>query len=200
MKKLSLLALLTLLISLTSFAQFKKGNWELSLSGSFGSNSYKQELQSTYSSYSPSTSNSTMYFLINAQPSYYIIDGLALGASINFITIENTDPTWSLLGSVSYTYLVPNSNMAPFLRLGYGVSNGYSGFNMMYALSNSTNMNVLDLGAGLKVLLSKNTFLKIELNYNRQSWSKDYNSTSYSLSTDYTYSNIGVLFGLGISL
>ena len=101
MKKTIFLIFSVIFISFYSNAQFKKGNVELSFLGSLGSNKTETE------SGSSSSSSSRMYFMLNIQPSYYIIDGLALGFGIDFLAIEKEKPTQSILANISYTYRFP---------------------------------------------------------------------------------------------
>ena len=68
--------------------------------------------------------------------------------------------------------------------------------------TNDMDVNTLNMGAGLKILLSKYAIIKLELNYRSSTWNYEYNYNYAYLvpKIDYTYSNIGLLCGIGIIL
>jgi hypothetical protein len=140
---------------------------------------------------------------ISVVPGYYLIDGLSIEAELGLLAVEKEDPAQFILGNVSYTYRLPDSRVALYGRIGYGVSNSVQlpvQPGIVSRVTNNFDVNVFNGGVGLKILVSQGAALRAELNYKRHSWTTEYHSYygGYSSKTDYTYSNTGLLLGFSI--
>jgi len=187
-------------VSITK-AQFKTGDFELSFSGSFSSMTVESSTTSTYYNSNPnSDTRSTMD--ISFSPGYYIADGVSIEAEFGLIAVEKSKPSQYVLLNLGYTYLVPGSRAALFIHGGYGLANSveipYLN-NAPVLQSGDFNVKVLNLGAGVKYLITPNVIIHGEVNYRNHNWTENY-SGFFNSNTDYTISNIGLLFGFSILL
>jgi len=198
----SLIAAISLLLiaSSTGNAQFKKGDVEFSFSGSAGS--WARDHSENYTSGSSNSNSGTrMYGFFALCPGYYLVNGLSAEPEVNLIAISHDTPIEYLLLGVSYTYLRPNSKIAPFIRLGYGVSNSLQMPGMTVypdRFCDKLGVSVVNVGAGAKFLLTRSILFRTELNYKTHGWSMWDNSGSESHNSNYHYSFIGLLFGFSI--
>jgi hypothetical protein len=218
MKTFIAVMLSVFLISSTLWAQFKHGNVELSLMGSAGSFTKSiTESSSGNGSFSGTSSNSDNYFVVAFTCGIYIFDRFSIEPEIGLVAIEHSAPGESIIGNLAYTYPVPDSKIALFVRGGYGTSNSF-----LYPITESLplrwsdkfDIGILTAGAGIKCLITDRAIFKIEMNYRKQSYTyqnsytdgyynystKSYMSYTYTQETDYTYSNIGILLGLSLIL
>ncbi|MFZ1978685.1 MAG: hypothetical protein WAV76_12080 [Bacteroidota bacterium] len=92
---------LLFLMSSTVFAQFEKGNIELTLSGTAG---YEKESPSA----SLNNSESIGYAMLNISVGYYLINGLSVEPQIGFLEMEKSFPSQSALLNLSYMYSILN--------------------------------------------------------------------------------------------
>jgi hypothetical protein len=195
MKRLILLSTVIMMVTAHATAQFKQGDVELSFSGSLGS-------WSNSSTSSGSThSDSRNLAILSVVPGFYVIDGLSLEAELGLLAEEKAKPAQFVLGNVSYTYPIPESRVALYGRVGYGVSNAIQlpvPLGIVSRVSNDFDVGVFNAGAGLKILVSQGAAIRVELNYKSHSWTTEYQSYYYSSKTDYTYSNTGLLLGFSI--
>jgi hypothetical protein len=195
MKRLILVSAVVMMVTAHATAQFKQGDVELSFSGSLGS----LNASSTSSGYNHSESRNTA--ILSVVPGFYVIDGLSLEAELGLLAEEKAMPAQYLLGNVSYTYLIPESRVALFGRVGYGVSNSVQipvQPGIVSRVTNNFDVGVFNAGAGVKILVSQGAALRAELNYKSHSWTTEYHSPYYSSKTEYTYSNTGLLLGFSI--
>jgi len=199
----SLIAIAAILFGFASMsnAQFKKGEVELSLSGSLGSMTNKYTTTSTGGKWSNSESNN--YLFVSVMPGYYLVDGLSVEPEIGFLAVQHSEPAEYFLFNLSYTYLIPDTREALYARAGYGIANSvempyFSG--AIGKFSDKLNVGVINLGGGVKFLLTNSVALRTELNYRTHTWSNsvDYGYGSYS--SDQTMSNFGLLIGFSILL
>ncbi len=202
MKTLFIISSFLFLISASVIkAQYKTGDFEFSFSGSFSSMTVENSTNSPYFGSSPnSESRNTMD--ISFTPGYYITDGFSIEAEFGLIAIEKSKPSQYILFNLGYTYLIPGSRTALFAHGGYGLANSIEipYFNNAPVLqSNDFNVKVLNLGAGVKYLITSNVIIHAEVNYRNHKWTDEY-SGYYSYSTDYSISNVGLLLGFSILL
>jgi hypothetical protein len=175
-----------------SQAQFKKGDIEISFSGSAGS----WKTSETFSGRTSSDSHS--YIFMTCAPGLYIVDGVSIEAEIGLLAFEGMKPAQFLLGNISYTYLLSGSKLAPYARIGYGVSNSVPMPMFNGAPSRTSDgfkVGTLNAGCGVKFLVSKGAAARAEFNYKRSNWTNDLGSSS---SADNTNSNLGLLLGFSI--
>jgi len=176
---------------------FSSGSWELNLSGDFGSQSMSTEYKSQGNS--SESSSDYMYFQLHIIPGIYIIDGLSFEPELDFLFIEESEPSFSFIPNLSYTYRFPtSSNLALYCRAGYGLSNSYNLFGFLFRTSSSLEIGVLNLGVGLKFLVSENFCLRSEINYRRSTYTEEESSYYYSYERTNTISNIRLLLGFSV--
>ncbi len=192
MKSLIALASVLLFAYSNGKAQFKTGDVELSFFGSMGSYTYN------YSNYGYSQSSTTKYLSVNASAGYYIMDGLSIEPQVGLEAVEKSDPSQSIVLNLSYTYLIPDSRIGAFAIAGYGLGNSayYPMYNMFIRTSNKFNVDILNLGAGAKFLISRSVIIRTELNYLSNHWSEQF----FSSSSDQSESNMGIPSGISILL
>ena len=162
----AIIAVMSVIIGFTTtsaIAQFKKGNVELSLMGGFGS--------FTETTSSSTKSSSTTIINLAITPGYYIVDGLSfepeLGLTI--ITPENGSGSSGVSGvaNLSYTFASSENPFAPFLRIGYGISNGLQlpaigTFIIENKGSNQSSVTIIATGAGMKFLIGTHAAIRTE--------------------------------------
>lgn len=202
MKKCFLLAGALFVLSATMIGQFKQKDVELAFSGTLGS--WSEKMTSGGSSHS----ESAKYLSLFVEPGFYVADGLSLEPEFGVMALENEPPTFYLLGNVSYTYLPPDSRTAIYALAGYGVSNAvqypiYNG--AIVKLSKKMDVTVLNVGFGIKALVSERVALRVGFNYKDHRYSPEntynYNPYGYTPSTvEYSYSNVGLLMGFSVLL
>ena len=192
-----------LLTAAVACAQFKKGDVELSFSGSVGS--WSDRYSDSYSGgTSYSSSDSHNYVFLAVSPGYYLADGLSVEPELSLIAAEESKPIQYLLMDLSYTYLLPNSNVAPYARAGYGVSNSVQMAGMTVLpieASSKFNIGVFNAGAGVKFLLNRYVVLRTEINYKSHAWSniEDY-GFGMSDKSESMMSFFGLQFGFSVLL
>ncbi len=194
--KLACVLLCGLVLSATTAnAQFKRGDVELSFSGSIGSWSppstpaYKVESQN--------------YASLYVVPGYYVADGLSVEPELGFMAVENSKPAQYLLLNLSYTYLIPETKAGCFVRAGYGLANALEypfGNGIVVQASDKFNVGVLNLGVGAKFLISSSVLVRTEFNFKKHSWTEESTSPYYSYKWDFTESTIGLILGFSIVL
>ncbi|MGA2296791.1 MAG: hypothetical protein ABSG15_04495 [FCB group bacterium] len=192
MKKVVLSLIVLVLFNTNLFSQFKQGQVELSASAGLGSQKFEQSYSSLYGNSSSSESHS--YLMLSVMPGIFIVNGFSFEPEIGMTTVENEQPGFLLLANVSYTYLIPKTAIAPFARIGYGVSNGM-GFPNQYLIgqvSDKLDLDIFNIGAGIKNLIGQSAVLRLELNYRSFSQSRSSGKTTESF--------IALLFGFGIIL
>jgi hypothetical protein len=136
-------------------------------------------------------------------PGYFVLDGLSIEPQIGMLVQKNEKPAWLFLGSLSYTYAIPQSNVAPFLRAGYGVSNAIPlpiDHTLIGRATDKLDVGVLELGGGLKLKATEGAYLRAEIGYRKSSWSREYSWYGYSTTIDYTYSTIALALGFTVIL
>src|SRR5713226_1586650 len=165
-RSILVLGLLPLFFAQTQ-AQFRRGDFELTLLGSSGS-SRVSHLESNR----PVT-DSREFFHISIAPAFYIGKGIALEPEVGYAQQKDETSVIFALGNLSYTYLIPNSRFAPFVRAGCGISRSLplSFFkNPVSRLSEEHTAGVINLGAGVKILLVSNLMVRAELNHRSYRW------------------------------
>ncbi|MBI3577849.1 MAG: outer membrane beta-barrel protein [Ignavibacteriales bacterium] len=203
----SSLLILTLSLLLTSIAnaQFRQSDVELTFSGSFGAWESSVKATSTSSNYTFTyTSAETRNFVsLSIAPGYYIFDGLSVEPQIGIIAVEKREPTFFLLGNISYTYSIPDSRVAPFALIGYGISNAVT--YPMYGeapiqASHDLNIPIFNAGGGIKTLLTSDIVLRAEINYRKFMWTDSSNNSFGTGTSDNKHSTTAFIFGFSILL
>jgi hypothetical protein len=202
MKLLIWVILLFMVSTVICHAQFEQGNVEISLMGTGG---YTKESPSMYSS----NAESIGYVLINTCIGYYLVDGLSIEPQIGLLAIEKVPPSQSILLNLSFSTRLPNSDIAIFLRGGYGFSNSISSPLLAYTpirRRDQWDIRITNLGGGVKFILKEYIALKVEGNYREESFPYELTHYSYSPygsydeSTEYSTSSFGILIGVSFIL
>lgn len=186
---------------------FKKGNWELNFSASIGNLTSTRSSSSSgmYGSSSDSKSSSMFYVQLGVIPAYFLTDGLSIEPEINVLiqSQEGVDskPSLSFLANLSYTFNLPEKKFAPFIRIGYGISNSIqipAVIGGLGRVSDELEVNILNAGAGFKFLISRNLLIRTELNFRRCSYGSESSGSFYSMSYDYSITSISGIFGFSV--
>lgn len=199
MKKKGLSMVLVTLFLGTVLGQ-KKGDVELSVAGTLSSVKMTRG----------SSSSDTKYALLSVSPGFYILDGLSVEPEIGWMAHQDDFPSWLFLGNVSYTYpgVDQQHRFAPFISVGYGVSNSYQVLTPQVLVRTSTKLDVgvFNVVGGVKVGVVEGAFLRAEVFYRQYNWTGnssyyDYVSRSYlTQSIDYKVSNLGMSMGVSVIL
>jgi hypothetical protein len=215
--KRTFFVLATLLIITSGYAQvnekserqfYKQGDWEFSFSSNIGSSSvqttgpHSWTLANTphYSDYYEDTEN-WIYLSLGVSAGFYIIKGLSIEPEFD---INSYADGWSvtILGNLCYTFNLPQNNIYPYVKVGYGLSNEPT--NSDYdsnGLFEDLNLKTINAGVGLKFMYYPRIEFKTEINYRSLTGSKTfYQGTPDSYSTQTATSIISVLIGISILL
>ncbi len=188
---------------------FKKGNWELNFSASIGNitSSRSSTSSGAYGSSSDSKSSSVFYIQLGVIPAYFFTDNLSFEPEIN-VFIQNQEgadskPSLSFLGNLAYNFNLPQKNVVPFIRVGYGISNSLQipvVTGILGRVSDDLSVSILNAGAGLKVVVSKHVLLRTEINFRRYGYKVENNYSYYQSSYDYSITSVSGIFGFSILL
>lgn len=185
---------------------FSKKSWELSMVGSFTSES----VDNGY----PNDDKTVLSIAIS--PAYYIYDGLSLEPEFTtLITISDgtgLEADYQLLLNIGYTFRTAKSYY-PYIKAGYGIGNiiteHYSGTQATVSGAEDVGefVQCINSGVGMKWVIGSNAAIKMELNYRRQHYSYipyDSDSGLFGGESDnrvgVTTHRYGVLLGMSIFL
>ena len=178
--------------------QFKKGNYELSLSASLRSSYYT----STYEGSSSSSAERRYYLILDATVGLYVWDGLSLEMEWGLSGMTDEPGHSQYVANISYTYPV-DSKLAVFGKAGYGISD-YIPVDGPWALNRVTlKAQVTNFATGIKLLFNPAVALKVELNNKKYEGTKEAGISLFGLpfsATYYSASNINLLVGFLILL
>lgn len=209
MKKLILITIFFL--STTAYSQtatdsssskntlFAKKSWELSLMGSFTSESASIEY--------PYHDNSVLS--ISISPAYYLFDGLSLEPEFN--TLVNFDREggahYQLFMNIGYTFRTTKS-FHPYIKAGYGIGDMVTRyFEGTHATSVGAEgvdkfVECINTGVGIKWMVGSNAAIKTELNYRTQQYSDTiydwYEQSEQNINISVRH--LGILLGMSIYL
>ncbi|HEY6171916.1 MAG TPA: outer membrane beta-barrel protein [Candidatus Kapabacteria bacterium] len=179
---------------------FRKKSWELSLVGSFSSES----VENGY----PTDDITTLSFSVS--PAYYIYDGLSLEPE--FIALvkfygNNQAANYQLLLNVAYTFRTKES-FRPYIKAGYGIGDMTTTYFAGTAASANGAEDInefvqcINTGVGAKWIVGSNAAIKTELNYRVQqyTYAPFYWAGESNESVDISISHFGILLGMSIFL
>ncbi len=175
---------------------YKQGNWEIGFSLNIG---YVQTIgEPDY--YSDNTAD-WIYLNLGVSTGFYIINGLSIEPELD-INSYSGGISVSILGNLCYTFYLPQNNIYPYVKLGYGLSSEISkNFSDSNDLFGSLDYNTINLSAGVKIMYFPGMTFKTEINYRNLSGSNTfYQGTPDSYTTETTTSIISVLLGISILL
>ena len=205
--------LATLLIITSGFAQvneksrrqfFKQGDWEIGFSSNIGSSSvqtmgpHSWTLANTphYSDYYEDTEN-WIYLNLGVSTGFYIVNGLSIEPELDLNSYAEGFSV-SILGNLCYTFYLPQKNLYPYIKLGYGLSNDPENKDGLFE---SLNYKTINAGAGVKFMYFSELAIRMEINYRNLNGSNTfYPDTPDSYKTETTSSIVSVLIGISILL
>lgn len=173
---------------------YKQGDWEFSLTSNIGGSS--KQTKDTYI-YSYDRTEKGIYSNLGVSTGYYIINGLSIEPEFN-LNLNSDGFSVSMLGNLCYTFYLPQKNIYPYLKLGYGVSNDPDNQNGLFE---DLNLKTINAGAGLKFMYFARMAFKMEINYRSLNGSKTfYPDTPDSYTTETITSIFSVSLGISLLL
>lgn len=178
---------------------FSKKSWELSLVGSFNSESVDDDY--------PGRENATLS--ISVSPAYYIYDGLSLEPEFTALVKFNVGSSahYQLLLNIGYTFATTKS-FHPYIKAGYGIGDMVTSY--FAGTQGSPNgaegidefVQCINAGAGIKWIVGSNAAIKTELNYRVQQYTYTpyYWAGESDGSVDVSINHFGILLGMSIFL
>ncbi|MGB5873431.1 MAG: outer membrane beta-barrel protein [Bacteroidota bacterium] len=194
MLRTAVVAVLLLAAGFVARAQTGAGSWEFSLSSNFGLTSQSTEYSSPYMN-GEIEGESEGFLALAVRPGYYLVDGLAFEPEFLWTAIEGVPPSFSLSGNLAYNFHLKESNVAPFILVGYGVGNAIPVFQRVYVRgSDEMDITVLNAGAGVKFFFTDHVAFRLE--YRFQQYNQEDSSGSYSAKRTTQFHNVfmGIAF------
>ena len=171
---------------------YKQGDWEFRYSSNIGSISI-QTIDPTYYNYE----ENGIYLNIGIATGFYIINGLSIEPELD-INLCSEGLSLSVLGNLCYSFYIPQKNIYPYVKLGYGVSNDPKNTEDLFE---NLDFKTVNAGAGVKFMYFPDMAFVAEINYRNLSGSTTfYQGTPDSYTTESTSSIISVLVGISILL
>ena len=183
---------------------YKQGDWEFGFSSNIGSSSvqtmgpHSWTLTNTlhYSDYYEDTEN-WIYLNLAITTGFYIVNGLSIEPELD---INSYADGWSvtILGNLHYTFDLQQTNIYPYVKLGYGLSNDPENSDGLFE---ALNFKTINAGAGVKFMYFSELAIRMEINYRNLNGSNTfYPDTPDSYKTETTSSIVSVLIGISILL
>ena len=171
---------------------YKQGNWEFGFSSNIGSMSIQTKEPGSYE-----YTENGIYLNLGVSTGFYIINGLSIEPEVN-INSCSEGFSLSILGNLCYTFYIPQRNIYPYAKLGYGLSNDPKNSDDLFK---NIDFKTINAGAGVKLMYFPGMTFKTEVNYRTLSGSNTSNpGTPYSYTMESTTSIISVLLGISILL
>lgn len=176
---------------------YKQGDWEFGFSLNIGGSSEQTKQTSTYSdgssqySYTYDYTEKGFYTHLGVSIGYYIINGLSIEPEFD-LNLYNWEISVSLLSNLCYTFYLPQKNIYPYLKLGYGLSTEPGSSNLFEFLD----INTINAGVGIKLNYSSGMAFRMEINYRNLIGS----NIGYYSNYDTITSVISISFGASILL
>lgn len=203
-----------------SLSFFKKGDFEFNIGASTGMGISKETSTGIYYDYydslyhesSYSSDNRSFNLILTASVAYCILDGLEFEPEfdLNLMTFDmiSDDISVSILGNISYNFVIPDKKVIPFLKAGFGMSNifsyGYYNSSSTEKSDNSFNTKVFNAGIGIKYFRSSKMAYTFEINYRNYSGSYvssyDYGFQTGTENTKIVMNSFSICTGLMIML
>ena len=156
------------IINISERQYFKQFDWEVTSSIALGLSGTSIE-NTLPDYYGYGSGNEEFYSEISLSLGFFILDGFSFEPELDY-NFFSDDATFSLIANVSYTINIPRKSIYPYFKVGYGKS-GYTAYNYGYSPDNSEGLfesldaNVINAGAGLKIIQSSTFAMRLELNY-----------------------------------
>jgi len=207
--------LATLLIIASGYAQvnekserqfYKQGDWEFGFSANIGGSS-EQTKGASISYHSNDSSQyyypydyteNDIYIHLGISTGFYIINGLSIEPEFT-INSYSEGFSVSMLGNLCYTFYLPQKNIYPYFKLGYGLSSEPTNSGDLFE---SLNFKTINAGGGIKLMYSPGMAFKMEINYRNLTGSNTYSYSDqfYSSTSETNTSIISVSIGISILL
>ena len=171
---------------------YRQGDWEFRYSSNIGSISI-QTIDPTYYNHK----ENGIYVNVGVSTGFYIINGLSIEPELD-INLCSEGLSLSVLGHLCYTFYIPQKNIYPYVKLGYGVSNDPKNTDELFA---KLDFKTINASAGVKFMYFRGMAFITEINYRNLSGSNTfYEGTPDSYTTESKSSIISVLVGISILL
>ena len=171
---------------------YKRGDWEFRYSSNIGSISI-QTIDPTYYNHT----ESGIYVNIGIATGFYIINGLSIEPELD-INLCSEGLSLSVLGNLCYSFYIPQKNIYPYVKLGYGVSNDPKNTDELFT---KLDFKTINASAGVKFMYFRGMAFITEINYRNLSGSYTfYQGTPDAYTTESKSSIISVLVGISILL
>lgn len=171
---------------------YKQGDWEFRYSSNIGSISI-QTIDPTYYNHN----ESGIYLNIGIATGFYIMNGLSIEPELD-INLCSEGLSLSVLGNLCYTFYIPQKNIYPYVKLGYGVSNDPKNTDELFA---KLDFKTINASAGVKFMYFRGMAFITEINYRNLSGNYTfYPGTPDAYTTESKSSIISVLVGISILL
>ena len=176
---------------------YKQGEWEFGFALNIGVSSEQTKQTSIYNSYPYDYTEKAPCLSLGVSTGYYIINGLSIEPEFN-LNLNSEGFSVSILGNMCYTFYLPQKDIYPYLKLGYGVSNDPDNQNGLFEYLKFKTINA---GAGLKFIYFPGMAFRVEINYRNLNGSNTfYSYQSESYKSELTISIFSISFGLSILL
>jgi len=208
MKIISLMSAIFLIV-VSGYAQvnekserkfYKQGDWEIGITTNIGSSSvqtmgphsWNDSLK--YHDFSEDTKK-WIYVHLGISTGYYIINGLSIEPEVSLNSYAEGFSV-SILGNLNYTFDLPQKNIYPYVKLGYGLSNDPENKDGLFE---SLYYKTINAGVGLKFMYFPHMAFKVEINYRNLNGSNTFfPNTPDPYKTETTTSIISVSIGVSI--
>ena len=171
---------------------YKQGDWEFGFSSNIGNISMQTIEPNNYN-----YTENGIYLNIGLSAGFYIINGLSIEPELD-INSSSEGFFLSILGNLCYTLYIPQKNIYPYVKLGYGLSNDPKNSDDLF---NNIDYKTINAGAGVKFIYYAGMAFILEINYRNLNGSYTSNpDTPYSYTTESTSSIFSVLLGISILL
>lgn len=139
--------------------------WEFSLSGSMGSSSEKVDQSGTQ----PMTA-AAKYFSLAFRPGFLVSGPLEFEPELSVTGQTGQLPLYAGSANFSYNIILSKSaGMILFPLAGYGTARGAASRPSLYSFTQSPKLSLVNLGLGLKLLVTRNAGLRVEGRFQRYS-------------------------------
>jgi hypothetical protein len=171
---------------------YKQGDWEFGFSSNIGSISIQTIEPGNYE-----YTENGIYLNLGVSTGFYLFNGLSIEPELD-INSCSEGFSLSILGNLCYTLYIPQKNIYPYVKLGYGLSNDPKNSDDLFA---NIDFKTINAGAGVKFMYFPGMAFRTEINYRNLNGSNTfYPDTPYSYTTESTISIISVLLGVSLLL
>ena len=171
---------------------YKQGDWEFGFSSNIGSISIKTIDPTNYE-----YTENGIYLNVGISTGFYLINGLSIEPEFD-INLCSEGLSLSVLGNLCYSFYIPQKNIYPYIKLGYGISNDPKNTDELFE---NLNFKTVNAGVGVKFIYFPGMAFMTEINYRNLSGSNTfYQGTPDTYTIESTSSIISVLVGISIQL